>query len=131
MPVSDTISDFLTRIRNAAAAKHKTVDTPSSNLKIAVATILKDQGFINDFVKIEDNKQGVIRVTLRYYNGSPAIQEVKKISKPGRRVYSPADKLPRVRNGLGTAIVSTSKGVMTDKQARLYNVGGEILCTVW
>ncbi|MBI3259081.1 MAG: 30S ribosomal protein S8 [Ignavibacteriae bacterium] len=131
MPVSDTISDFLTRIRNAAAAKHKTVDTPSSNLKIAVATILKDQGFINDFVKIEDNKQGVVRVTLRYHNGLPAIQEVKKISKPGRRVYSPADKLPRVRNGLGMAIVSTSKGVMTDKQARLYNVGGEILCTVW
>ncbi len=131
MPVSDTISDFLTRIRNAAAAKHKTVDTPSSNLKIAVATILKDQGFINDFVKIEDDKQGVIRVTLRYFNGAPAIQEVKRISKPGRRVYSPADKLPRVRNGLGMAIVSTSKGVMTDKQARLYNVGGEILCTVW
>ncbi len=131
MPVSDTISDFLTRIRNAAAAKHKTVDTPSSNLKLAVATILKDQGFINDFVKIEDNKQGVVRVTLRYHNGLPAIQEVKKISKPGRRVYSPADKLPRVRNGLGMAIVSTSKGVMTDKQARLYNVGGEILCTVW
>lgn len=131
MPVSDTISDFLTRIRNAAAAKHKTVDTPSSNLKIAVATILKDQGFINDFVKIEDNKQGVVRVTLRYHNGLPAIQEVKRISKPGRRVYSPADKLPRVRNGLGMAIVSTSKGVMTDKQARLYNVGGEILCTVW
>ena len=131
MPVSDTISDLLTRIRNAAAAKHKTVDTPSSNLKLAVATILKDQGFINDFVKIEDNKQGVVRVTLRYHNGLPAIQEVKKISKPGRRVYSPADKLPRVRNGLGMAIVSTSKGVMTDKQARLYNVGGEILCTVW
>ena len=131
MPVSDTISDFLTRIRNAAAAKHKTVDTPSSNLKLAVATILKDQGFINDFVKIEDNKQGVVRVTLRYHNGLPAIHEVKKISKPGRRVYSPADKLPRVRNGLGMAIVSTSKGVMTDKQARLYNVGGEILCTVW
>lgn len=131
MPVSDTISDFLTRIRNAAAAKHKTVDTPSSNLKIAVATILKDQGFINDFAKIEDDKQGVIRVTLRYFNGAPAIQEVKRISKPGRRVYSPADKLPRVRNGLGMAIVSTSKGVMTDKQARLYNVGGEILCTVW
>ena len=131
MPVSDTISDFLTRIRNAAAAKHKTVDTPSSNLKLAVATILKDQGFINDFVKIEDNKQGVVRVTLRYHNGLPAIQEVKKISKPGRRVYSPADKLPRVRNGLGMAIVSTSKCVMTGKQARLYNVGGEILCTVW
>jgi len=131
MPVSDTIADFLTRIRNAASAKHKTVDTPSSNLKIAVATILKDQGFINNFEKIEDNKQGVIRVVLRYHNGAPAIQEVKKVSKPGRRVYLPSDKLPRVRNGLGMAIVSTSKGVMTDKQARLYNVGGEILCTVW
>ncbi|MBS1536329.1 MAG: 30S ribosomal protein S8 [Bacteroidetes bacterium] len=131
MPVSDTIADFLTRIRNAASAKHKSVDTPSSNLKIAVATILKDQGFINNFETIEDNKQGVIRVILRYHNGLPAIQEVKKVSKPGRRVYLPADKLPRVRNGLGMAIVSTSKGVMTDKQARLYNVGGEILCTVW
>ena len=131
MPVSDTISDFLTRMRNAASAKHKTVDTPSSNLKLAVATILKEQGFITGFEKIEDDKQGVLRVALRYHNGLPAIQEVKRISKPGRRVYSPADKLPRVRNGLGVAIVSTSKGVMTDKQARLYNVGGEILCTVW
>lgn len=131
MPVSDTISDFLTRMRNAAGAKHKTVDTPSSNLKLAVATILKEQGFITGFEKIEDDKQGVLRVALRYHNGLPAIQEVKRISKPGRRVYSPADKLPRVRNGLGVAIVSTSKGVMTDKQARLYNVGGEILCTVW
>jgi small subunit ribosomal protein S8 len=131
MPVSDTISDFLTRMRNAAGAKHKTVDTPSSNLKLAVAAILKEQGFIAGFEKIEDDKQGVLRVALRYHNGLPAIQEVKRISKPGRRVYSPADKLPRVRNGLGVAIVSTSKGVMTDKQARLYNVGGEILCTVW
>ncbi len=131
MPVSDTISDFLTRMRNAAGAKHKTVDTPSSNLKLAVAAILKEQGFITGFEKIEDDKQGVLRVALRYHNGLPAIQEVKRISKPGRRVYSPADKLPRVRNGLGVAIVSTSKGVMTDKQARLYNVGGEILCTVW
>ncbi|MFN8360949.1 MAG: 30S ribosomal protein S8 [Candidatus Kapaibacterium sp.] len=131
MPVSDTISDFLTRMRNAASAKHKTVDTPSSNLKLAVAAILKEQGFIAGFEKIEDDKQGVLRVALRYHNGLPAIQEVKRISKPGRRVYSPADKLPRVRNGLGVAIVSTSKGVMTDKQARLYNVGGEILCTVW
>mgnify|MGYP000985248536 FL=1 len=131
MPVSDTISDFLTRIRNAAAAKHKTVDTPSSNLKLAVATILKDQGFINDFVKIEDNKQGVVRVTLRYHNGLPAIQEVKKISKPGRRVYSPADKLPRVRNGLGMAIVSTSKGVMSSREAKKNKVGGEVLCNVW
>jgi small subunit ribosomal protein S8 len=131
MPVSDTISDFLTRMRNAAGAKHKTVDTQSSNLKLAVAAILKEQGFIAGFEKIEDDKQGVLRVALRYHNGLPAIQEVKRISKPGRRVYSPADKLPRVRNGLGVAIVSTSKGVMTDKQARLYNVGGEILCTVW
>ena len=131
MPVSDTISDFLTRMRNAAGAKHKTVDTPSSNLKLAVAAILKEQGFITGFEKIDDDKQGVLRVALRYYNGMPAIQEVKRISKPGRRVYLPADKLPRVRNGLGVAIVSTSKGVMTDKQARLYNVGGEILCTVW
>ena len=131
MPVTDPIADFLTRIRNAGQAKHKTVDIPCSKLKLALAAILKDQGFVADFEKVEDGVQGVIRVSLRYYNRQPAFRELKRISKPGRRLYSPADKLPRVNNGLGIAIVSTSRGVMTDKQARKLNVGGEVLCTIW
>lgn len=131
MPVTDTIADFLTRIRNAGQAKHKTVDIPCSKLKLALAAILKDQGFVADFEKVDDGVQGVIRVSLRYYNRQPAFRELKRISKPGRRLYAPADKLPRVNNGLGIAIVSTSRGVMTDKQARKLNVGGEVLCTIW
>ncbi len=131
MPVTDTIADFLTRIRNGSSAKHKSIEVPSSNLKIAIAQILKDQGFIADFSKVDDSKQGVLHVKLRYYLGQPVIREVKRVSKPGRRVYAPADKLPRVHNGLGVAIVSTPRGVMTDKQARRENVGGEVLCTIW
>lgn len=131
MPVSDTIADFLTRIRNASSAKHKVVDIPASKLKMAIAAILKDQGFISDFEKVEDDKQGVIQVKLRYYLGQPAIREIKRVSKPGRRLYAGADKLPRVRNGLGIAIISTPQGVMSDKEARRLNVGGEILCTIW
>lgn len=131
MPVTDTIADFLTRIRNASAAKHKSVDVPASNLKVAIAEILKDQGFIQDFSKSEDGKQGVLSVKLRYYYGQPVIREVHRVSKPGRRVYAPVERLPRVRNGLGIAIISTPRGVMTDKQARRENVGGEVLCTIW
>jgi small subunit ribosomal protein S8 len=131
MPVSDTIGDFLTRIRNAAKAKHKTVEIPNSSLKTAIAMILKDQGYIADVEKVEDGKQGVVKLTLKYHQGTPVIREVRRVSTPGRRVYSPASELPRVRNGLGIAIVSTSKGVLTDKQARQYNVGGEVLCTIW
>ncbi len=131
MPVTDTIADFLTRIRNASAARHKSVDVPASNLKIAIAEILKDQGFIQDFSKAEDGKQGVLSLKLRYYYGQPVIREIQRISKPGRRIYAPVERLPRVRNGLGIAIVSTPRGVMTDKQARRENVGGEILCTIW
>ncbi|MES2764327.1 MAG: 30S ribosomal protein S8 [Bacteroidota bacterium] len=131
MPVSDTVGDFLTRIRNAAKAKHKTVEIPNSSLKTAIAMILKDQGYIADVEKVEDGKQGVVKLTLKYHQGSPVIREVRRVSTPGRRVYSPASELPRVRNGLGIAIVSTSKGVLTDKQARQYNVGGEVLCTIW
>lgn len=131
MPVTDTIADFLTRIRNASAAKHKSVDVPASNLKVAIAEILKDQGFIQDFSKSEDGKQGVLSVKLRYYYGQPVIREVHRVSKPGRRVYAPVEQLPRVRNGLGIAIISTPRGVMTDKQARRENVGGEVLCTIW
>ncbi|HLP27398.1 MAG: 30S ribosomal protein S8 [Candidatus Kapabacteria bacterium] len=131
MPVTDTIADFITRIRNASAAKHKTVDVPASKLKVAIAEILKDQGFILDFESVEDNKQGVLTLKLRYHYGQPVIREVHRVSKPGRRIYAPADKLPRVRNGLGVAIISTPRGVMTDKQARRENVGGEVLCTIW
>ncbi|MBU3679449.1 MAG: 30S ribosomal protein S8 [Candidatus Kapabacteria bacterium] len=131
MPVTDTIADFLTRIRNASAAKHKSVDVPASNLKVAIAEILKDQGFIQDFSKSEDGKQGVLSVKLRYYYGQPVIREIHRVSKPGRRIYAPVERLPRVRNGLGVAIISTPRGVMTDKQARRENVGGEVLCTIW
>jgi len=131
MPVTDTIADFLTRIRNASAAKHKTVDVPASNLKVAIAEILKDQGFIQDFDRVEDNKQGVLTLKLRYHFGQEVIREVHRVSKPGRRVYAAVDKLPRVRNGLGIAIISTPRGVMTDKQARRENIGGEVLCTIW
>jgi small subunit ribosomal protein S8 len=131
MPVTDTISDFLTRIRNASAARHKSVDVPSSNLKVAIAEILKDQGYIQDFSKSEDGKQGVLSLKLRYYYGQPVIREIQRVSKPGRRIYAAVDRLPRVRNGLGIAIISTPRGVMTDKKARSENVGGEVLCTIW
>lgn len=131
MPVTDTIADFITRIRNASAAKHKTVDVPASKLKVAIAEILKDQGFIVDYSQVDDQKQGVLTIKLRYHYGQPVIREVHRVSTPGRRIYTSVDKLPRVRNGLGVAIVSTPRGVMTDKQARRENVGGEVLCTIW
>jgi small subunit ribosomal protein S8 len=121
----------LTRIRNAGQAKHKTTSVPASKLKVAIAKILKEQGYISDYEFIDDGLQGNIQVTLRYYKREPAIKNMKKVSKPGRRIYAPADKIPRVKNGLGIAIISTSKGVMTDKQARIENVGGEVLCTIW
>lgn len=131
MPVTDVISDFLTRVRNAGAARHKTVDTPYSNLKYNVASIMKQQGYIEDFEKLEEGPQGTLRVTLRYYQREPAFRHIAKVSKPGRRVYKNAKSLPRVKNGLGIAVVSTSKGVMSDKEARKMNVGGEVLCTIW
>lgn len=131
MPVTDTIADFLTRIRNAQMAKHKSLEVPSSKLKIAIAEILKDQGFIADYENIENEHQGVLHVKLRYYYGKPVIREIHRVSKPGRRIYAGVDRLPRVRNGLGVAIISTPSGVMTDKQARKQNVGGEVLCTIW
>jgi small subunit ribosomal protein S8 len=131
MPVTDKISDFITRIRNAGAAGHKTVEAPYSNLKQAVAEILKDNGYIADYEKVENGVQSTIKLTLKYYNKQPVIRELKRVSKPGRRVYVPSDQLPRVRNGLGTAIISTSRGVVSDKQARKLNVGGEVLITVW
>lgn len=131
MPVSDTIADFLTRIRNASAAKHKSLDVPSSKLKVAIAEILKDQGFITSYQLRNEGPQPTLEVKLRYYYGQPVIREIKRVSKPGRRVYAGATELPRVRNGLGVAIISTPRGVMSDKQARRENVGGEILCTIW
>ncbi len=131
MPVTDTVSDFLTRIRNAGQAKHNETEAPGSKLKMAIAKILKEQGYISGYEFIDDGLQGRIKVSLRYYKREPAIKVMKKISKPGRRIYASAGKLPRVKNGLGIAIISTSRGVMTDKQARVENVGGEVLCTIW
>ncbi|MBL7998087.1 MAG: 30S ribosomal protein S8 [Candidatus Kapabacteria bacterium] len=131
MPVSDSIGDFLTRLRNGLKAKHKTVDVPASKMKMAIAAILKDQGFINDYEYVKEGPQGYIRVKLRYFQGKPAIREIKRVSRPGIRKYAAADELPKVYNGLGIAVISTSHGVMTDKQARKDNVGGEVICTVW
>jgi small subunit ribosomal protein S8 len=131
MPVTDPISDFLTRIRNASKAKRLRVDIPSSSLKKNVAEILKNQKFIHDYTIIEDNKQNIIRVVLKYKQGTPAITGLKRISSPGLRVYKNADELPRVLNGLGIAIVSTSKGLLTDAEARRAAVGGEVICYIW
>ncbi|MFA6570663.1 MAG: 30S ribosomal protein S8 [Bacteroidota bacterium] len=131
MPVTDPIADFLTHIRNAGAAKHKQVSVPCSNSKAAIAEILKDQGFIADFEKVQEGARTYLKIKMRYYKREPAFKEMTRVSKPGRRVYAPADKIPRVKNGLGIAIISTSTGVMSDKQARKQNVGGEVLCTIW
>lgn len=131
MPVTDPIADFLTRIRNASKAKKIRVDIPSSNMKKSLAEILKQQNFINDYTIVEDNKQNILRILLKYTNGKPALSGLKKISTPGLRVYRNADKLPRVLNGLGIAVVSTSKGLLTDKEARSQSVGGEIVCYIW
>lgn len=132
MQSTDTIADMLTRIRNANSAKHPTVDVPGSNLKKQIAQILVDEGYIKNFRVIEDNKQGVIRITLKYTeNKSQVIQGLRRVSKPGLRIYSNSAEMPKVMRGLGIAIVSTSKGVMTDKRARAEHVGGEILAFVW
>ncbi len=123
---------MLTRIRNAGTAKHETVDVPASKMKKAIAQILLDEGYIKSFQIIEDGTQGVIRITLKYLPGKEkAIQGLRRVSKPGLRVYAGADELPRVLKGLGIAIISTSKGIMTDKAARAANVGGEVLAFVW
>ena len=133
MQISDVIADMLTRIRNANSAKHETVDIPASNMKKAIAQILVDEGYIKSFQVIEDDKQGTIRVALKYQGASksPVIQGIRRVSKPGLRIYSSSEDMPKVMKGIGTAIVSTSKGVMTDKQARKENVGGEVLAFVW
>ena len=132
MQITDTIADMLTRIRNANSAKHDTVDIPASNMKKAIAQILVDEGFVKGFTVIEDGKQGVIRMTLKYVaNKAPVITGLRRVSKPGLRIYSNCEDMPKVMKGLGVAIVSTSKGVMTDKKARRENVGGEVLAFVW
>ena len=132
MQISDVIADMLTRIRNANDAKHETVDVPASNLKKSIAQILLDEGYIKNFQVVEDGKQGVIRITLKYtQDKQKVIHGLKRVSKPGLRIYSNCEDMPKVMNGLGIAIVSTSKGVMTDKKARLANVGGEVLAFVW
>ena len=132
MQITDTIADLLTRIRNASSAKHATVDVPASNVKKAIAQILVDEGYVKSFQLIEDGKQGIIRITLKYTDGkSPVITGLRRVSKPGLRIYSSCEDMPKVRKGLGIAIVSTSKGIMTVKQARELNVGGELLAFVW
>jgi small subunit ribosomal protein S8 len=132
MQITDTIADMLTRIRNASSAKHDSVDVPASNVKKAIAQILLDEGYISSFQVVEDGKQGTIHVTLKYGpNKSQVIKGLRRISKPGLRVYAKRDELPKVLNGLGIAIVSTSSGVMTDREARQKNLGGEVLAFVW
>ena len=132
MLVNDPIADMLTRIRNALIARHDTVTMPASNMKKAIANILLEEGYVKGVQVIDDDKQGVIRITLKYTEtGAPVISGLRRVSKPGLRIYSNCEDMPKVMKGLGTAIISTSKGVMTDKSARRENVGGEVLAFVW
>ena len=132
MQISDVIADMLTRIRNANDAKHAVVDVPASNIKKAIADILVAEGYIKSYQIVEDGKQGIIRITLKYAPGKQkVIHGLRRVSKPGLRIYTNCEDMPKVMNGLGIAIVSTSKGIMTDKSARTANVGGEVLAFVW
>ncbi len=132
MQITDPIADMLTRIRNANSAKHDTVEVPASNMKKAIAQILLDEGYIKAYQVVEDNKQGMIKIALKYgANKASVIQGIRRVSKPGLRIYTDCENMPKVLKGLGTAIISTSKGVMTDKQARKENVGGEVLAFIW
>jgi small subunit ribosomal protein S8 len=132
MQITDTVADLLTRIRNASSAKHDSVEIPASNLKKAMVQILVDEGYVRNYTVIDDGKQGIIKVTLKYGEGkTAAINGLRRVSKPGLRIYSNAEELPKVMKGLGIAIVSTSKGIMTDRQARKENVGGEVLAFIW
>ena len=132
MHITDPIADMLTRIRNANSAKHDTVDVPASNMKKAICQILVDEGYIKAYKIIDDDKQGVIRVTLKYGEGkSQVITGLRRVSKPGLRIYSNVEDMPKVMKGLGVAIISTSKGIMTDREARKQNVGGEVLAFIW
>lgn len=129
--MTDPIADMLTRVRNASQAKHKRVDMPVSKLKTEIARILKENHFIHDFKILDDGRHGVLRIYLKYYEDQPVIRNVHRVSRPGHRIYKGAAEMPRVRNGLGLAIVSTSKGVMSDRQARSQKVGGEVMALVW
>jgi small subunit ribosomal protein S8 len=129
--MSDPIADFLTRIRNASRAEHEKVDIPSSKLKLRMAEILKDEGFIKNFRVIEDNKQGVLRVYLKYAGSERIISGIVRVSRPGRRIYVTKDKIPTILGGMGVAILSTSAGVMTDRQVKKQHLGGEVLAYVW
>ena len=132
MQITDTIADVLTRIRNASSAKHDSVEIPASNMKKAICQILVDEGYVKNYTVTEDGKQGVIKVTLKYGEGkTPVIQGLRRVSKPGLRIYSNAAELPKVMKGLGIAIISTSRGVMTDREARKQNLGGEVLAFIW
>lgn len=132
MSMTDPIADLLTRIRNGAMAKLQKVDIPSSNMKVGIVTVLKNEGYIKNYKLISDQKQGVLRIYLKYINDSDSvISEIKRVSKPGGRRYVKSDKIPSVKQGLGIAILSTSKGLLTDKVARETGVGGELICTVW
>ena len=132
MQITDPIADLLTRIRNASTAKHPSVDVPASNLKKAICQILVDEGYIKGMKVTDDGKQGVITLTLKYQeNGAPVIDGLKRVSKPGLRIYTSCKEMPKVMNGMGIAIMSTPKGIMTDRQARVENVGGEVLAFVW
>ncbi len=132
MQITDSIADLLTRIRNASAARHMTVDVPASNMKISIVKILCTEGYVHKFVIIKDGKQDVIRINLKYTEDrKPVIKGLRRVSKPGLRIYSNVEEMPKVLKGLGIAIVSTSKGIMTDRQARKLNVGGEVLAFVW
>ena len=132
MSVSDPISDMLTSIRNACKARHKKVDVPSSKLKIEIAKVLLNEKFVNNFKTIDDRKQGVLRIYLKYdAQNKSVIAAIERVSTPGRRIYVDRGKIPRVLGGMGTALISTSRGVMTDKEARTQGVGGEVLCFIW
>lgn len=132
MQITDSIADLLTRIRNANTAKHDTVDIPASNMKKAIVQILVDEGYVKGFQVIDDGKQGIIRATLKYGEGkTPIISGLRRVSKPGLRIYSSCEDMPKVMKGLGIAVVSTSKGIMTDRKARQENVGGEVLAFIW
>jgi small subunit ribosomal protein S8 len=130
MSMNDPVSDMLTRIRNAQQAEKESVSMPSSKLKVAIAKVLKDEGYIEDFVVRGETSKPELEVSLKYYAGSPVIEKIERVSRPGLRIYKPSRDIPRVMNGLGVAIVSTSKGVMTDRKARGMGIGGEVLCIV-
>lgn len=131
MSMSDPVADMITRIRNALGARHDEVQVPGSNLKRSLAQVLKDEGYINDFQWVPDNKQGMLHIKLKWHGNTPVIQGLKRVSKPSRRVYVPSDDIPKVRHGLGIAVLSTNKGLLSDRKAREAKVGGEVICEVW